>query len=307
MADIDISFLIRSAKDDVSQFVRLSEESYHDKVSAIAKRVLTDKRIRIILLAGPSGSGKTTTAKLLCEYIREGGMTCEVISLDDFYREAEDPRYPKLPCGELDRESPDALDFLQIKQTLTDVSSQRAFSVPKYDFKTASRVGFKVFEPICDGCVIIEGLHALNPKIFSHLPNKSQLKIFISVSTNIFDDEKQIISGKKLRFIRRMVRDSVHRAADAEKTFDMWQSVLRGEELYLYPCRKFADITFDTFHPYEPFVTRKFVLNQLHDDFAEKEPYIRDVLCGIKSFFDIPNSLIPENSLLREFIPSEES
>lgn len=306
MADIDISWLVSRAADDATDFVRFSEAAYHDKISEIAKRVLQDKKIKVILVAGPSASGKTTTAKLLCEYIRGGGRACDIISLDDFYRESHDPFYPKLPSGELDRESVDALDLEKITKTLSDVSSGGCFSVPIYDFKSASCVGSREYSPICDGCLIIEGLHALNPKIFSALPAKAQLKVFISVSTNICDGQRRIISGKKMRFARRMVRDAVWRGSNPERTFDMWQSVLRGEELYLYPCRKFADITFDTFHPYEPFIMRKFVLRYLHEQFADRQPYIREVLYAFKNFFDIPASLVPKDSLLCEFVPRED-
>ena len=118
----------------------------------------------------------------------------------------------------------------------------------------------------------------MNPKIFEHLPKEKILRIFISVSTNINKNGERIISGRKMRFVRRMVRDSLYRGADAERTLEMWVNVLNGEDKYLYPYRNNADIDFDTFHSFEPSIMRPYVVSLISDELAERSPYAKTVL-----------------------------
>ena len=127
--------------------------------------------------------------------------------------------------------------------------------------------------------------------------------MFISVSTNVNDGEDRLISGRKIRFVRRMVRDSIYRGADAEKTLSMWKNVLIGEDEHLYPNRKYADIEYDTFHAYEPGVMSPFAERLISPELAERDPYAGTVLTALKRVKKIPESLVPNGSLIREFIP----
>ena len=106
-----------------------------------------------------------------------------------------------------------------------------------------------------------------------------------------------------MRFMRRMVRDSIHRNADAKRTLDLWENVLSGEDKYLYPNRDNADIQFDTFHLFEIGVMRPFVEGLISEELSSSEPYIKTVLNAAKSVPRIPSELVPESSLIREFIP----
>ena len=302
MAEIDIKKINGQAEDSPSAFVLESERRYKDFTRDVADRVAKNDKIRIILLAGPSGSGKTTTANLLADELRRFGLQSFVISLDDFYRNPEEPEYPRLESGERDFESVDALNLEDIEKTLTSIAEGENFSVPRFDFKLGRRAEVRNFEKITHGCVIIEGLHALNPKIFEHLPEDKVLRIFISVSTNVNENGERILSGRKLRFTRRMVRDSIYRNADAERTLEMWVNVIAGEEKYLYPYRKFADIDFNTFHEYEPCVMREYAEKLISKELAEKNSYANTVLSALTKVTPISDSLVPDDSLLREFI-----
>ena len=113
--------------------------------------------------------------------------------------------------------------------------------------------------------MIIEGLHALNPKIAEGLSEDCVLKLFVSVSTNINEGEERILSGRKVRFVRRLVRDSIYRAASAERTLEMWHHVLLAEDIYLYPYKELADVAFDTFHVFELGVMRQYALSLLSE------------------------------------------
>ncbi len=303
MPEMNLEYINQMAKSSPEELVRSSEEHYHALVEEVAFKIFSDKKIRILLLAGPSGSGKTTTANLICDRIRSYGEPCIVVSLDDFYRSFEDPDYPRLQNGERDCEAPEALDLPLLRESLLAIAESREFLLPKYDFKASSRKEAQKHSAMPNGCVIIEGLHAISPLVFSALPTDSTLKLFISVSTNINDSEGRILSGRKIRFLRRMVRDSLYRNASVERTLGMWKSVLEGEDKYLYPNRKYADMTFDTFHPFELSAMRKLVEARISPALAEKEPYIKTVISAISRVCPIDISLIPEASLIREFIP----
>ena len=99
-----------------------------------------------------------------------------------------------------------------------------------------------------------------------------------------------------------MVRDSVYRGADAERTLNMWQNVLLGEDKYLYPYRGLADIDFNTFHAFEPGVMRKFAEKLISQELAEKNEYAGIVLRALSMAEYIDEKLVPRSSLIREFI-----
>jgi uridine kinase len=128
------------------------------------------------------------------------------------------------------------------------------------------------------------------------------LRLFVSVSTNINLEGERLISGRKARFVRRMVRDSVYRDADAERTLDMWQNVLRGEDKYLYPYRGLADVDFNTFHAFEPGVMRPFAERLISDELAAKSEYAGIVKKALSLAEPIDQTLVPKDSLIREFI-----
>lgn len=302
MSEIEISKINGLAKTDPMMLVRNSEERYKNFTDDVATRVAENENIRIILLAGPSGSGKTTTANLLADRLRLKGLFSLVISLDDFYRDKTDPEYPRLASGERDFEAVEALNLPDLEATLLSISKGEEFSIPKYDFKVGGRVHVKKHPEISHGCVIIEGLHALNPKISEHLPSDRVLKIFISVSTNINDSGERILSGRKLRFTRRMVRDSLYRGADAQRTLELWQNVISGEEKYLYPYRNLADVEFDTFHAFEPGIMRKYAEELISEELAETSEYAKTVLYALRKAEPVDEEHVPEDSLIREFI-----
>ncbi len=280
-----------------------AEDTYHNKIKEIARRVVEQGTIRIITLAGPSGSGKTTSANLIKDAIKELGKESIVVSLDDFYRDSTDPDYPRNEDGSRDFECPESLHLSEIATVLCDIAEGREFKLPKYDFKVGGRVKETIHPPILDGCVIVEGLHALNPKISDVLPHECVMKIFVSVSTNIIaTDGERLISGRRIRFVRRMVRDSIYRASDAERTLDMWDEVLAAEDIYLYPYRPTADVIIDTFHSFELSVMRERALALISRELSHGNSYAATVLTAMRAVEPLDEALVPEDSLIREFI-----
>ena len=303
MAEMNVADINRRLKDNAPLFISEAEDVYHSLILQTAEKIKSMGSVRIALIAGPSGSGKTTTANLLADALCAIGEESIVVSLDDFYRSTTDPDYPLDAEGNRDFETVYALDIPMLIQTLSDIAESRRFAVPRYDFKTGTRAEIRTHEAMPHGCVIIEGLHALNPLIFEKLPEESVFKIFVSVSTNINKDGVRILSGRKIRFLRRMIRDSIYRNADAERTLSMWRAVLVGEDKYLYPNRKYADVSFNTFHPFELAVMRPFAEALISEQLSERDAYAYAVISAVRCVYPISPDLIPDTSLIREFIP----
>ena len=302
MAEIDLKWLNTECKENPDALVQRAEDEYHDRISRIAEKIVNNKEIRLVLIAGPSGSGKTTTANLISDRIKSLGRKSKVVSLDDFYRDRESPAYPRRPDGCLDYECPESLDLERLTDTLQKIINGEEYTLPKYDFKLGRATSETKHASAADKVVVIEGLHAINPLISDCLPKSAIYKIFISVSTNINDGGERILSGRKIRFIRRLVRDSIYRGADARRTLDFWGEVLRGEDIYLYPHRHLADISFDTFHLFEPPLMKSFALKLLTEELASEIEYVKIIREALLKTETLDASLVPENSLIREFI-----
>ena len=292
-----------SAELNAEEFILSEEERYHNELRKLAAVIKNDENSRIIMLAGPSGSGKTTSAALLGGYLTELGVPTQIISLDDFYLEWENQ--PKNADGSPDFESVYALDIEEINRCFKQLIINEQSLMPIYDFKRACRAEERKNISIKGGgAVIIEGLHALNPILYKSIPREKVFKIYISVSSEVYDDECEVIAGGRIRFLRRLLRDETHRNATTERTLELWKKVMHGEAKYLVPFKNSADYRIDTFHAYEIGVYKERAEKMLSTVSRSSAYYefSRRVLEGVKKFGGVPASLVPQNSLLREFI-----
>lgn len=299
-----IGYINESTQTCPKEFTAKCEERYECIINDIANRVSKDEGREIIMLAGPSSSGKTTTARKLSEALEKQGVKTYVLSLDDFYLNRDD--IPTLPDGTQDFETVYALDLECFGNTVNALLKGETVKAPIFDFLTGKRSD-TLFNEITLGksdAVIIEGLHALNPEITDKIDGKL-LKIYISVSSRIYDENGNIILNKRnLRFVRRMVRDYKFRGSTVEHTCRLWKNVMAGEEKYLFPFRDNADIRVNTIHLYEPCVLKHQALPLLYKSNVNDE-YKNDIskLCkALEKFNDIDEKLVPADSLLREFL-----
>lgn len=286
------------------EFVESMEKMFRDEISGIADYILRpDNKCKILMLAGPSSSGKTTTAhKLRDELIRRGTRTI-IISLDDFY--LGNGKAPILINGEQDYEAVEALDVQQIKDCLSSLMRYGYCKAPKFDFKLKSPCKDKVhIELGKNDIAIIEGLHALNPIFTANLPKEGLLKAYISVKQGIKDYNGVVFSRRDVRLVRRLARDYNSRGTDAEKTFSMWDSVGRGEFLYIHPFKRTSDVTVNSIHIYEPCVLchQAIPLLKSIDESSIHFKLSRRILSSIERFYPIDMNLVPKDSLIREFI-----
>lgn len=289
---------------DPSAFVRRCEIEYHDRVRAIADEIVNDPKNKILLLAGPSGSGKTTSAHILRSYLEERGRQTTVISLDDFYKslDAQD----RLPGANRDFESVDALDLSLIHTCFEHIIAAGKSNMPRFDFTTGKSIpGAQSVDITGGGLLIVEGIHALNPRITDKLPSENLFRVYVSVSTPIVDDDGGVLlTGRKIRLIRRVLRDFRFRASSIENTLDLWTGVVKAEETNLSAFKQYADRDLITLHPYELAVYRKYyplMAKMIPHGTANRE-YALLAADALKLVNELPDELVPENSLIREFI-----
>lgn len=276
---------------------------YHSRVSEAAEIIHNDKSKKIVMLAGPSCSGKTTTSKLLSDMFIKKGNRAYTVSLDDFYH----PRsvgYPLDENGKPDYECVEALDIELLHSCFGKLLKNGSAEFPVFDFHSGERLNnAKKLELSENDVIIVEGLHALNPVITETLDENRLYRLYVSVSSRVYEENGEVfLSKRNLRFIRRIVRDYAFRSTSPERTFEIWQSVMKGEDKYLFPFEENADMKLNSFHPCEPCVLSEKAIKLLETVSVSEYKTQADLMINkLKLFRTIDCSLLPEDSLLREF------
>lgn len=286
-----------------NDFILLSEALHEKKISDLADEILKKKNVKMVLIAGPSSSGKTTFARKLSLALRLNGFKPVTISVDNYFVERRDT--PKDEQGNYDFECIEAIDLKLFNDHLVKLLNGETVEVPKFDFK----VGTKVYDGTTmkmgkEDILVIEGIHCLNDRLTSAIPQDEKVKIYISDLTVLNIDYFNRISTTDTRLIRRIVRDYNFRGYDALTTLRTWYSVNRGEEKNIYPFQEYADYMFNSSLIYELAVFKKYAvpllkeIDNTHKEYGEAQRIIK----LLEYFDDIPDDDIPNTSLLREFI-----
>ena len=101
-----------------------------------------------------------------------------------------------------------------------------------------------------------------------------------------------------------MVRDARTRGASARDTIARWPSVRRGEEENIFPYQETADVMFNSALIYELSVLKSYaeqLLFGIPTDVPEYQEAKR-LLKFLDYFLAVDSTVIPHNSLLKEFI-----
>lgn len=299
-----VSAINNRVKENAAEFINICENEYKNEIDEITRQLIKNSHLKIVLIAGPSGSGKTTTAHMLSESLKEMGATVEIVSLDNFYFDKD--KLPILPDGEPDTESVNALDIAEIKKCFSNIVNFGKSTMPVFNFKTGKSQKDAINIDLGEnGILIVEGLHALNPLIYDSLKADSVYKIYISVNTGIFNENgNKLLSSRKIRFVRRALRDYRFRNTDMFSTLKMWDKVTSGEEKFLYKFKPLADKQLVTLHPYEICVYRDLFLAEFKNlpVVAEDYEYAKYIADIVSLFVPLDIKNVPYNSLIREFI-----
>lgn len=257
----------------------------------------------LVMLSGPSSSGKTTTALRLCEQLSVHDADAHVVSLDDFYRGRG--LAPRLPDGSFDYESPEALDLDRLSGCMRELVRDGKTRLPRYDFE-AGRPDAETRELRLSerSVVIFEGIHALHPVFSELLPQENLRRVFINTLSPIYDGGEKCLARRDIRLVRRLLRDERFRNSPPENTLRMWQQVMRGETTYLFPYTEAVDAVIDTTHAYEPCVFAGELLPLLREvPAAHPQAETARHLCrALEGFEQLPSSIVPADSILREFL-----
>ncbi len=289
---------------DPAGFIAECDERYNALVQEAADRIVENRHNSpIVLLSGPSGSGKTTSSMKIAEELNKRGLGTHYVGMDDYFKTV-DHSTPRTEDGELDLESPLCLDMELLNKHFTQLAQGERVYVPKYEFSRRMRIQepSKSIKLKKDEIVIFEGIHALNSMITDVHPEA--FKLYISARSDVLFGGEVVFKRTWFRLVRRMVRDCKFRGSDPKETMSMWGNVRRGELLYISPFKSKADFQFDTSLAYELAVYNRTAtkLFQSVPEGIERFEELRRVLPALQLFGDIDESLVPADSLIREFI-----
>ncbi len=306
MAEYTLKYINHRAECDAEAFVNDCEEHYHRQLHLVADQIAANcKRKPVVLLNGPSSSGKTTTNDRLGRILELAGIHTHMISMDDYYRTSGTYDIPfDEENGVNDLESPECMDLDLLRDHLTRLVAGEEIMVPRFDFETrTSHRNERAVQLHKDEIVMIEGIHAFNPVIMGDL-EKHATSVYLSVASVLLTDRNVRIEPHMLRFLRRAMRDSLFRNSPVEYTLKQWNSVRRGERLYISPYRGQADLTVDTYLPYETNILMQYLSEKLQGEECMLE---QADLAPLSAILDKVSPIdykpyMPEDSVLHEFI-----
>ena len=288
---------------NINELILVQEALQEKKLAEIAEKIVSDKSKKFIMIAGPSSSGKTTTSHRLAIQLRAHGLKPHQISLDNYFVDRH--LTPLDEDGNYNFECLEALDIEGFNKDMTDLLNQKTVEMPSFNFKTGKREYNGKYMTLGENDVlVIEGIHGLNDKLSYSLPKESKFKIYLSALTQLNVDEHNRIPTTDGRLLRRMVRDARTRGASAQKTISMWNSVRRGEEMYIFPFQEQADVMFNSASIYELAVLKQYAEPLLFNIRPDEPEYLeaKRLLKFLDYFLGVTTDIIPINSIVREFV-----
>ncbi|GLU04840.1 hypothetical protein SLE2022_219690 [Rubroshorea leprosula] len=200
-----------------------------------ACQLLAQKNDGIILvgLAGPSGAGKTVFTEKILNFM----PSIAVISMDN-YNDAS-----RIVDGNYD--DPRLTDYDTLLKNLQDLKAGKEAEVPIYDFKTSSRIGYRMLQVPSSRIVIIEGIYALSEKL------RPILDLGVSVT-----------GGVHLDLVKRVLRDRQRAGQEPEEIIhQISETVYPMYKAFIEPDLQTAHIKIiNKFNPFAGFQSPTYIL-----------------------------------------------
>lgn len=302
----------RIRKGELSEIVGASEAFYQEDVENAAHLVAERKNeLRMVIIAGPSSSGKTTTTIKLGERLARHDMRLVTLNVDNYFFDLE--MHPKDEFGDYDFETPQALDLDLINEHLARLFEGEEVQIPFYDFKSGTRHLAQTpmrLEP--NEVILIDSLHGLYPDMTKDIPAENKFRLYIEPLLQLKDPSGHYVRWTDIRLIRRMLRDASHRAYDPTKTLLHWHYVRASELRNIIPYVNTTDYIVNSAMPYEMPIykgklfedfahwTQIYADDPLRSDAHERASRIYELMQFLEPIED--DSIVPENSVIREFI-----
>ena len=287
----------------INEVILVSEALHEQQISRIAGAIRERKdEIKVILIAGPSSSGKTTFSKRLTVQLLSEGISPFALEMDNYFVDRVDT--PLDENGQYDFENIDALNRELLQEHVERLVNGEKVQLRHYNFREGKNEPGEEVQLAPGQMIILEGIHGLNPALLGDIPTEETYRVYVSCLTQLNLDRQNRISTTDTRELRRILRDARDRGYTAQQTIANWENVRRGEKRHIFPYQENADVMFNSALAYELTALKPLV-----------EPLLRQVPYGtpeyieakrlfkfLQWFLPIDQDLIPDNSILREFL-----
>jgi uridine kinase len=285
------------------EIVLVSEAFHEQRLSQIAQQVAEKvDRAHLILVSGPSSAGKTTFSKKLMVQLLALGISPFPLELDNYFLPREST--PLGEDGKPDFEAIEALDLPLLAEHLPRLIRGEEVQLPRYNFKTGLREEGEAIQLRHGQPIILEGIHGLEPRLIPESLSGEAFRIYISALTQLNLDRHNRVSTTDTRLLRRIVRDARERGYSATQTISRWESVRRGETKHIFPFQENADVMFNSALVYEMAALKPLAEPLLRQVQHGTPEYIeaKRLLAFLEWFVPLDLSLVPETSIMREFL-----
>ncbi|KAI1420984.1 uridine kinase [Xylaria sp. FL1777] len=222
--------------------------------------------LSIIGIAGSSGSGKSTLSHAIVSKLNLPWVV--ILSMDSYYKPLDSESSKKAFMNEYDFDSPDAIDFDALLETLQDLKAGKRAEVPVYSFEKHQRVEETtiIYSP---HVLILEGIFALyDPRVMDLM----DMRIYCEA------DADTCLS-------RRILRDVRDRGRTVEGCIKQWFGFVKPNyEKYVVPQRNHADIIVP--RGIENRVAMTMVTQYIERKLVEKSTHHRAALKSLEAGFE---------------------
>lgn len=301
-----VGALNEALQSDRKREVLLVSEALHEQnIAALARQIAEHSpQARLVLIAGPSSSGKTTFARRLVVQLLALGISPYALELDNYFVNREET--PRDEHGQYDFEALGAVDLELLARHLQSLLNGERVTLPRYNFKTGRREEGEALRLQKEQVILLEGIHGLNPSLLPADLTKQAVRVYVSCLTQLNLDRHNRVSTTDTRLLRRIVRDARERGYTAQQTIARWESVTRGEKRNIFPYQENADLLFNSALAYELSALKPLAEPLLLQVPPGTPEYIeaKRLLAFLEWFLPIDPNLVPDDSILREFIGS---
>ncbi|MBN1218505.1 MAG: nucleoside kinase [Anaerolineae bacterium] len=293
----------RVVTNNMMETILVSEALQELRIAQIGTLLASlQNKIQLVLISGPSSSGKTTFSKRLAIQLMANGVQPIAMGLDDFIVDRE--KTPLDEAGEYDYEHIQAFDLELLNDVLLRLMRGETVTLPHYNFITGKREVGDTISMSDQHLLIVEGIHGLNPDLVPHIPSDKVYRIYVSALTQLNLDRHNRIATTDTRLLRRIIRDAKQRGYTARDTINRWPKVRRGEHRWIFSYQENADVMFNSALVYELAVIKSLAEPLLLQIEPGKPEHVeaKRLLSFLQWFEPCSDELVPDNSLLREFI-----
>ncbi len=176
----------------------------------------------VIGIAGGTASGKTTIAQAIERSFSRNEVV--ILRQDNYYNSQDHITLEERLSTNYDH--PNAFDFELLRDHLKLLSEGKIIEQPIYNFTTHTRSS-ETHKIIPSRVIILEGILSFAD---SSLMDLMDIKVFIDTEAD-------------LRFIRRLLRDTVERGRTIEQSINQYLATAKpGHDQFIEPSKKKADI-----------------------------------------------------------------